>query len=285
MRKIAYIVSSSLLILTILASCHRADDKKTETNSLSFDSLKVTKIYHLDNDTAKPSCHLSISFVYPKGGLADKDLKKLKANFISTMFDQAYADSLPEAAANAYVDYYIRSYKEDAKLFYADNTVSEDEDSDETPKSYYSYFETLINRVIFNKYNLLSFQVEQKNYKGGANSFTSFRNYVIDLHTGEFLTEESIFNPDYEKTLHPLLINKLLQQNNVKDISELEDLGYFGIEEIAPNHNFYIDSNGITYIFNKGESSALSLDEIRVTFSFDELQSVLKPNSPIQPLL
>ena len=85
--------------------------------------------------------------------------------------------------------------------------------------------------------------------------------------------------------MRPLLINKLLQQNNVKDVSELEDLGYFGIEDIAPNHNFLIDQEGITYIFNKGESSAMSLDEIRIHFSFDELESILKPNSPLASLL
>lgn len=82
-----------------------------------------------------------------------------------------------------------------------------------------------------------------------------------------------------------MFINKLLQQNNVKNISELEDLGYFGIDEISPNHNFLIGDDGITYIFNKGESSALSLSEIRIKFSFDEIEPFLKPNSPIQSLI
>ncbi|OJU48403.1 MAG: hypothetical protein BGN96_11805 [Bacteroidales bacterium 45-6] len=280
MKKIRYIIWIGVLFLMILPSCHPGD-KKSETSTLTFDSLKLTKVYYLDNDSTKPSCHLSISFIYPTRGSDGKDLKNLRANFISTMFDQAYADSLPNVAARCYANDYVRLYREDAKSFYNEDA----DDSEDNQKDYYSYFETLVNRVVFNKYNLLSLQVEQKNYKGGANSFTSFRNYVINLGTGEFLTEESIFNAGYEKAMRPLLINKLLQQNNVKDVSELEDLGYFGIEDIAPNHNFLIDKEGITYIFNKGESSALSLDEIRIHFSFDELESILKPNSPLAPLL
>ncbi|MBP1617350.1 MAG: putative secreted protein [Bacteroidetes bacterium] len=280
MKKIGYIISIGVLFSTIMTSCH-TNDKKLETNALTFDSLKLTKVYYLDNDSTKPSCHLSIAFIYPAKGLAEKDLKILCSNFISTMFDQAYADSLPNIAAKCYANDYVSLYKEDAKSFYNDDT----DDSEDNQKDYYSYFETLINRIIFNKYNLLSFQVEQKNYKGGANSFTSFRNYVINLKTGEFLTEESIYNAGYEKMIHTLLINKLLQQNNAKNISELEELGYFGIDEIASNHNFLIDEDGITYIFNRGESSALSLNEIRIHFSFNEIESILKPNSPIQPLL
>jgi hypothetical protein len=280
MKKIGYIISIGVLFSIILSSCH-TNDKKLETNTLSFDSLKLAKAYYLDNDSTKPSCHLSIIFTYPAKGLPGKELKKLCSNFISAMFDQAYADSLPSVAAKCYANDYVRLYKEDAKSFYKDNS----DDSEDNQKDYYSYFETLINRITFNKYDLLSFQVEQKNYKGGANSFTSFRNYVINTKTGEFLTEESIFNAGYEKTLCPLFINKLLQQNNAKSISELEDLGYFGIEEITPNHNFLIDEEGITYIINKGEYSALSLDEIRIHFSFNEIESILKPNSPLQPLL
>lgn len=281
MKKISYILGVVLFTTSIiLSSCHHETEKKTESNTLAFDSLKLTRIYHLDNDSTKPSCHLTISFIYPSKGLSPKSIKQLQSSFISTMFDQAYADSLPKSAIETYASDYVRSYKEDAKSFYAETP-----DPEEDQKDYYSYFETLVNRIIFNKYDLLSYQIEQKNYKGGSSSFTSYRNYVVDLKNNQFLTEESIFNPGYEKALHPLIINKLLQQNNAKDISELEDLGYFGIEEIAPNHNFFIDENGITYIFNKGESSALSMDEIRITFSYSEIESLLKPNSPLQVFL
>lgn len=280
MKKTGYIISIGVLFSIIFSSCH-SNDKKSETSSLTFDSLKLTKVYYLDNDSTKPSCHLSISFIYPTKGLPEKDLKILRSNFIATMFDEAYTDSLPKAAARCYADDYVRLYKEDAKSFYKDDAS----DSEENQRNYYSYFETLTNRLILNQYSLLSFQVEQKNYKGGTNSFTTFHNYVIYLKTGEFLTEEAIFNLGYEKALRPLLIAKLLQQNNAKNIAELEELGYFGIEEIAPNHNFLIDGEGISYIFNRGESSALSLDEIRVHFSFNEIEAILKPNSPLAPLL
>lgn len=276
MRSIYHIFFVGVLVTVGLSACHKSE-QKNNTNSLAFDSLKLIKVYHLDNDSTKPSCNLKINFVFPVKGLSEKELAKVKANFISTVFDQAYADSLPGVAAQSYARDYVRTYKEDAKLFYDDVNESEE------PQNYFSYYETLSNHILYNKHNLLSYQVEQLNYKGGTNSFTSFHNYVIDLKTGEFLSEDAIFNPGYERSLNPMFINKLLQMNNAKDISELEDLGYFGIDEIAPNSNFFVDDSGITYIFNKGE--ALSLGEIRIRFSYKELESLLKPNSPLHPLL
>jgi hypothetical protein len=278
MKIINYIFITSVLAVVSFSACHTRG-QKSEANSVTFDSLKLVKVYHLNNDSTQPSCNLKILFVFPAKGLPEKQLADLKASFISSVFDQAYADSTPQAAAQNYVRDYVKTYQEDAKLFYSETNDGED------PKDYYSYFETLTNRILYNKSDLLSFQVEQLNYKGGANSFTSFRNYVVYLKTGEFLTEDAIFKPGYDRALRPLFINKLLQQNNVKNISELEDLGYFGIDEISPNHNFLIGDDGITYIFNKGESSALSLSEIRIKFSFDEIEPFLKPNSPIQSLI
>ena len=68
-------------------------------------------------------------------------------------------------------------------------------------------------------------------------------------------------------------------------ISDLEDLGYFGIDEIMPNRNFLIDANGITYIFNKGEYSAYLLDAPEILITFEEVRMLLKKNTIVSKLV
>jgi hypothetical protein len=107
---------------------------------------------------------------------------------------------------------------------------------------------------------------------------------VFCLKTSSLLTEDSIFNEGYEKMLNIIFKDKLLEANAVETIDQLENLGYFGIEEIMPNNNFLVDDKGITYTFNKGEYSALQLDEINIFIPYEEITDILKENAPISAL-
>ena len=135
------------------------------------------------------------------------------------------------------------------------NDVSE-EDSDR----FYSYHECISDSVILNRNGLISFQVRHSNNKGGAATYDLYRNYVYDLERDVAVTETDLFNPGYDTALRQLIIVSLLEQNEVKTIEELEDLGFFGIQEILPNKNFLLSDKGIIYTFNKGEYSAYQLD-------------------------
>ena len=90
--------------------------------------------------------------------------------------------------------------------------------------------------------------------------------------------------PGYDVALQQLFANSLMQQNEVKSISDLEDLGYFGIQEIMPNRNFLINNEGITYTFNKGEYSAYPLSAPEVFIPFNELKMLLKPNTVVSKI-
>lgn len=190
----------------------------------------------------------------------------------------------------------MKNYETDAKIFDEDlidlenhpNLIpqSMDEIHEEELQSngFYSYHETLTNKVHFNQSNLLSFQVNQSNNKGGSAVYGSYNNYVINLKTADLLSENDIFTPGYDVALQQLFANNLLQQNGVKSISDLEDLGYFGIQEIMPNRNFLIDNEGITYTFNKGEYSAYPLSAPVIFIPFNDLKMLLKKNTIVSKL-
>lgn len=278
MKHLSIYLGTLCIIAVSLFSCNT---KKTPTrdNIIEFDTIYSVQNYHLNNDSTQPSCNLKLTFIYPISYEDKAILDSLQKIFVSSFFDETYAIFSPKDAVSNYEKAYIENYKEDVKIF------SENRDVHNDKEEYFSYYETNSNQITFNQKDILAFQITQSNYKGGTSSYEFLKNYAINLKTGKRIIEDDIFRPGYEKLLTPIIKDYLIKSNKVQSINELEDLGYFGIEEIIPNNNFLLDNKGITYIFNKGEFSAYKLDAIKIFIPFNEIDLALKEDSPISQLI
>lgn len=286
-----------IALLSLLAvSCNMNNEHLLlKENLVEFDTLVVEKKSFLRNDTTNPFCDLNLHFVYPSQ-TSKYDLKRLQQLFIRNTLGQNYDDFVPKEAIEKYEKAFLRNYEADAHIFEDDlqtlkshSTLSSQNmdmlhEEQLQDNEFYSYQEILKSKICFNKNNILSFQVSRFNNKGGTATYSSFNNYVINLLTGNLITENDIFIAGYDMALQQLFANSLIEQNGVKTISDLEDLGYFGIEEIMPNRNFLIDEDGITYIFNKGEYSAYLLDAPKVFIPYEEVKMLLKENTLVSKL-
>lgn len=271
------LTSIGLFVFSFIAFTSCKTERKPNTpNEIAYDSISVAKIYHLDNDSTKPSCSLKIKYLYPIKFTDEKVLSVMQKELnFAMMEDEKYETLSPADAVNKYVEDYIEKYRADAKEQFPDWQQSGD------TEDYFSYYKTLNTKVLFDMDNLLSYQISSMDYKGGANSSTAYRNIVIDLKTGDMLSEQDIFVPEYRKILNELLIRKIVLQNKVQKPEDLLEFGYWGIEDLTSNENFYVDNSGVTYIFNPGEYSAPSLGEIKVFLPYDEIRNLLRDNSPV----
>jgi len=275
-----YITLSWVILLTaiIISSSSCTEKRKViSENDIRFDTISITNVYHLNNDSTQPSCNLKIKLIYPIAFNNKDILPKLQQVFLTSFLNSEYGNMSPKEALDKYNEQYVNNYKEDAKIYFEEKEKDSSVDFD----NYFSYYENIYNDVTFNKANILSFQVIQSNYKAGANSYEQYNNYVVDLTSGKVINEEDIFRPGYEGVLNTIFKDKLKIINKIQNISDLSDLGYFGVEEISPNNNFLVDENQIIYIFNKGEYSLLQLDEIRIVLPYNEISALLKEESPI----
>lgn len=266
------------LVTFIWFSCNT--DKRSNTpNEITYDSISVSRIYHLENDSTKPSCSLRINYIYPVSYADSAVLTKVQRELNYVLLeDEGYEQLKPADAVNKFITDYIENYKREAKEQFPDWEKSGD------TEDYFSFYKTLDSKVLFDMGGLLSYQVSSMDYKGGANSSTLYRNVVIDLETGKRVTENDIFIADYKKMLNAQLIRKILDQNKVMKPEDLLEFGYWGIEDLTSNNNFYVDTKGITYILNPGEYSAPSLGEIRIFLTYPEVDQILKNDSPISYL-
>ncbi len=240
----------------------------TKENDITWKTIGADTIYYLDNDEKKPSCSLDLSYTYP-----------------DTYANEEVLQSPVDKGIALYVSDYVKNYKDEAERYKEGMDKKAPKwEAHEHSEDYYSFSKKIKSELLFNKANIISYQVKSHDDKGGANSFTMYRNIVLDLNTGKPLSEYDIFVAEYKYTLNKILTEKIIAQNNVKTIDDLLELGYWCIEDLDSNNNFFVDDKGITYIYNEGECSAPSVGTIIIPIGFDELKEILRDDSVIASL-
>ena len=120
---------------------------------------------------------------------------------------------------------------------------------------------------------------------GGAHGAHAYNHHVIDLKTAKPIPEADIFVEGYEEKLAQILVDQIAKQNNVANNKELENIGFFSIDEIFPNGNFMVDLTGITYSFNEYEIAAYVVGATHVQLPYKEIRHLLREDSPISQLI
>ncbi|MDF9829100.1 DUF3298 and DUF4163 domain-containing protein [Parabacteroides sp. PF5-6] len=272
---------SVLLAVGFMLSGCKTEVKKGQKNDIQFTTLKKEEAYHLLENAENPNCDLQLNFTFPTKFANKEILDKVQKLFTFSYFGETYDMYSPQEAVNEYVESYLEMYKE------LEEDYKEDlKNADTSPVgAWYGYYETSNNEIMFNADNLISYTVTFENYTGGAHPAHSVTNHVIDLTRGEFITEAEIFIPGFETSLAQMLVDAIAEQNDLEDPKELENMGYFSIDEIYPNGNFLIDGQGITYSFNEYEIAAYVIGVTSVHFPFEKIKHLLQPESPIAILL
>lgn len=269
-----------LFILSVIVSGCKIGTKKTADNDITFDSISVDKTYHLLENPENPNCNLQINFTYPSNYDNKEILKKIQQQFVYSYFGDGYETLSPEEATAKYSEDYLNSYKD-----LTDEFKAEVAKSDESPVgAWFSYYEMSSDDIAYNKNDIISYTVNFENYTGGAHGAHSFTNHVINLKTGNLIAEDEIFIEGYQEDLAQILVDRIAKLNNVDNVKELENIGFFSIDEIFPNGNFLIDDNGITYTFNEYEIAAYVVGATNVHLPYEEIQHLLNKESPIAHL-
>ncbi|MDR1881056.1 MAG: DUF3298 and DUF4163 domain-containing protein [Tannerellaceae bacterium] len=271
---------SIFLVGFFVVGCRPAT-KKVSENDIQFDSIIVDKTYHLSENRDNPNCNLQIKLVYPVKAANKELLKLIQQQFVLSFFGEQYDTLTPEKAVDRYVEEYLANYKSLEDDFKAEVEAEAEDGDEEDGHSWFSYYETSANEIVYNSNNLISYAISIERYTGGAHGAHAFLYRVIQLKNGAPVTEEDIFIDDFQDELAQLLVDKIAAQNGIKEAKELETIGFFSVEEIFPNGNFLIDDDGITYCFNEYEIAAYVVGATKVHLPYREIRHLLREESPI----
>jgi hypothetical protein len=253
--------------------------KKDSDNKIQLDSLLVDKFYHMAGVATNPKCSLQIKFVYPVDYSNKETLRLLQQEFVAGFFGDEYVNLAPKEAAEKYAQDFINAYKEEEGNF----KIELENHGLETMESWYSYNETSNNQIVYNRNDVISFLVYKDCYYGGAHGAHTYINRVVDLKTGRRILENEVFVDDYQDSLAKIIIEGIALANQLK-ANELENIGFFNVDEIYPNKNFYVDETGITYTFNEYEIAAYVVGPVTIHIPYEKIWHLLRKETPVSNL-
>ncbi len=279
MKKILYL----LLLTTLLAACeeekpnyidkgypaNNSSDEDTNaaiarpSDSVFYESRSFNKHNKLcQSDTANCAKFVAtFPLVEPRlhGKVSDSINNFIREKLYAPLYGDTKANGL-----NSLLEPYFKAYRE---------TLQEAQrDGDEYISVWYydRHF-----AVFHNTYWLFTIRHYEKSYAGGAhsNSFTNYYNF--NPVTGSRLKVNNIFKAGYSGKLTKMAEKKLRKSLGIAATASLEDEGFYS-SEFALNENFYLDSEGIHFVYNTYEVAPADKGVITIDFKFSEVQGMLE---------
>ncbi len=137
---------------------------------------------------------------------------------------------------------------------------------------------------IYNKHGVVTFERVDVVKKNDKVSSVTHRYYSFDVDSQTFIDVNRLFRDDAISDVCQLLKQQLLTHNNVTGNEQLNDLGYFNVENITVSRNFYFDDKGVTWSFLPNELAVEAVGEPKITIPYKDLEPSLCENSIIERL-
>jgi len=254
-----------------------------KSSKIEFDSIVVKQRIPLlqENDTTLPFADVELSFTYPVRFRNAESLARLQQIFQGTFFGDTRYDSIaPKEALEHFMQDYTTRYESLSNSYYEDKMRLEGE-----MPAWYWYSMSNSNKILFRDDSLLSYAVEYSDYEGGAHG--SYRILYTSINLSELTTisEEDLFVTDYYRPLTEKITERLMDQYDAEEPDSLLMRGFFTIEDIVPNNNFWLNEEGIHYSYNQYEIAPYAMGVIHVTVPYSDLTEILLPDCIISNYL
>ena len=270
-----------LLSLTMLiASCGKGGKGKANNGkpavTVKTQQLNDKSTFKLSNGEV---CTIVADAVidYPVAtveGLALDSLQRLFAAYVLESGDSlSLQEALRQTVANSMHQY-----------DFMDEPMSDDEIADVEGQTTINYATSTRVTPIYNKNGVVTFErvdVVKKNSKVTA---VTHRYYSFDVDSQTYIDVNRLFRDDAIADVCQLLKQQLLKQNNASGNEQLNDLGYFNVENITVSRNFFFDENGVTWSYLPNELAVEAVGEPKITIPYGDLTDFQCDNSILERL-
>ena len=246
---------------------------------------------------------------YPPGS-AKFDIKHLGKNYGESEY-AAYAVSIdldypvmvdyPDQTVQQNINSYIMNFYLNASMNGEEGYTDLNERTDAFIESYRTeieadseifkdykpiYENNEFTSIAFNSDNILSLEIVEYLFTGGAHGNSSFTLASFNLETGKQIKLDNIFYGDFESKLNEVGEAIFREQFQADSSQSLYNQGFFGFENgFALNDNFDIYKGGIKFQFNPYEAGAYAIGAPEVFIPWSEIRDIIRDDSPLSKML
>ena len=230
---------------------------KVETEYIEYDSSAALE------EGSADSLNIEFSLEWPVKGLPTVALENMRYFITGTIFGKNMAGEDIRTAMEEFSRKETTMYRNSANDFkvmvpsFEEGTI-------------FSWEEKTEGHFLEPYKGMQSYLIYNYTFTGGAHGMDSERGITFDLSRGTPVTEADIFKRYYKPTLSKLLSARLKESVS----EEYYDLLF--TKEISPNGNFFVDAEGITYIYGRYEIGPYASGIVKVSVPWSEIKDILK---------
>jgi hypothetical protein len=124
---------------------------------------------------------------------------------------------------------------------------------------------------MYNKNGVVTFERVDVVKKNDKVTSVTHRYYSFDVENQTYIDVNRLFRDDAVADVCQLLRQQLLAQNNATGNEQLNDMGYFNVENITVTRNFFFDDKGVTWSYLPNELAVEAVGEPRITVPYADL--------------
>lgn len=218
-----------------------------------------------DNDKS-PIAEIELTLIFPineyfESGIVDS----VKQIVTHSFFGSNFYESNPDSMLTHFETEYFTNYKEQNEDWHSRGAS-------------FSWQKSVNMSVVFNSNYLVCLEYLKYAYSGGAHGMTNIAYDIINLNNGSLLAYSDIFKENTTDSLTAILTQKLRKDYKIPNDVPLKKAGFF-VDEISPNHNIYINGNGIGFLYNSYEIAPYSNGQTNIFLEFDTIVGLLKKDT------
>lgn len=267
MRTKVYTLLMLLSITSLLCSCSKTGKSKANDGK---PAVTVQNQQLSDNSgftmTGGTRCTIvaDASIDYPVAddeGMAVDSLQRLFAAYVLESGDSlSLQEAMRQVVANSMHQY-----------DFMQEPVGGDEVDERDDEATLKYATSTRITPVYNTNGIVTFERVDVVKKNDKVTSVTHRYYSFDVKTQTLIDLSSLFRDDAVADVCQLLKQQLLTQNNATGNEQLNDLGYYNVENITVTRNFFFDDKGMTWSFLPNELAVEAVGEPRITIPYSEL--------------
>ena len=270
-------IFSVITLFLIICGCNQAQKGNEEYSStVKFDSI-ICKDSVIDINHSKIYAITDVTYptAYKNANMYDK----LMRTFYSNILNIDGTDSLDiKYIVKKFTLNIIDSYRTPEK---DDSVYEEYADGSE---DVHEYEIANIIKPIYNNKGILCVGKTNTIKKNGKQTMQTSNFYTFNLKSMERIMITDIFDESSISSINKILKSELLIKEGVDTPAQLIDLGYFNIDNLSVNNNFYLTDNEIIFNYEPYEIACLPIGEISIALKIEQLKHFFKPNSILSDL-
>ncbi|MCL1937925.1 MAG: DUF3298 and DUF4163 domain-containing protein [Candidatus Azobacteroides sp.] len=246
-------------------------------NPIQFKTVSLNKEYFSEGMKDLTGFTANIQFTFPTAYHDKNILQNLQRQFITNAFGDAFPSFSPDTVPAVVYENEREKYNhfiETHKELWADRPTAGLE-KEQSAENYFSKDYSIQNDFYRNYDNLVSYVITTSLHDVENQKTIVQKGFVVNLKTGRNLLYDDIFVPDSQKELTRLLKQNLQKENNLQ-----ENHPDYQMEKIIPHNNFFVQKEGIIFIYNPGEIAPQEAGCIHIELPYAEIEPYLKPDSP-----